>query len=361
MRNNGRFVRDGTGGLTREEMLAHDAAEADAVLANFDAASVMTESCCAVCLERLDTGGVSKAPCLHILHTECWRGWLIKDIARACPICRSPVLGEGNVDDLPNAEIERTVDGDVPSVVDGLGSLHEDSLHGGSVRADSILGSLRAVSVRGESLVGSTPAESLHGDSILEQSVVFAEQGLVENALGIGRGRGAETVGNPDIGQPTLRPGFEHGANRSGASNGAVRIQLQHPPATVHADADLSRSANSTGNNDAIGDVEDSGGVAGSVSINRRGTDNANGNDRSDADANVNADADGNVNINAGADAQTNVDENANGDINASASTSANVNGNVSITFSTNTTDVDNGDTIANIDDEGTMEENNSR
>lgn len=74
--------------------------EVEAALENFDISSVKTESCCAVCLERLDekseqlefdTSAVAIAPCLHVLHLECWRAWLIKDNSKACPICRVPV------------------------------------------------------------------------------------------------------------------------------------------------------------------------------------------------------------------------------------------------------------------------------
>lgn len=83
------------------EQSAAAEARAEQALETFDAASVATDSMCAVCLERLDVscGDVLAAPCMHVLHAHCWRGWLAKDPSRACPICRASVLVDDHDDD----------------------------------------------------------------------------------------------------------------------------------------------------------------------------------------------------------------------------------------------------------------------
>lgn len=92
--------------------------EVEAALENFDISSVKTESCCAVCLERLDesseplgfdTSAVAIAPCLHVLHLVCWRAWLIKDNSKACPICRLPVTSTNAAEIRTRSDMSETV------------------------------------------------------------------------------------------------------------------------------------------------------------------------------------------------------------------------------------------------------------
>lgn len=90
--------------------------EVDAMLEFFDESSVKTESWCAICLDRLDgngsaremddtavPNGVAVAPCLHVLHVACWKAWLIKDPAKACPICRVPIK-------VPDPDLQNRLD-----------------------------------------------------------------------------------------------------------------------------------------------------------------------------------------------------------------------------------------------------------
>lgn len=46
---------------------------------------------CPICLGPLRDEQVTCADCLHLIHALCLRGWLVKDVALTCPVCREPL------------------------------------------------------------------------------------------------------------------------------------------------------------------------------------------------------------------------------------------------------------------------------
>lgn len=55
----------------------------------------LEETVCGICLDTLDEGDLSSgSSCPHVFHTTCITSWLKKDLARSCPVCRNPFLGD---------------------------------------------------------------------------------------------------------------------------------------------------------------------------------------------------------------------------------------------------------------------------
>lgn len=136
-------------------------AETAAVLDGFDAASVVTDSLCAVCLDKMDVtqGDVLAAPCCHVLHEKCWRGWLAKDIKRACPICRACVIVQDVVVDV---DVDATGDGG-----DGDGDGSQSIGVGSGLGSDGAATVLTTTSATGGAAAAATVAEGT-GSSVGE-------------------------------------------------------------------------------------------------------------------------------------------------------------------------------------------------
>lgn len=69
---------------------------------------------CGICLEELQSEGVSAGECVHVMHTRCLKGWLVKDKERGCPVCREVVEGSASREQVmtvvaeDGVEVERT-------------------------------------------------------------------------------------------------------------------------------------------------------------------------------------------------------------------------------------------------------------
>jgi len=54
------------------------------------------EACCCICLEKLTDEDVTTLPCDHIIHTSCFKHYVISrnNLEVSCPLCRSYVIVE---------------------------------------------------------------------------------------------------------------------------------------------------------------------------------------------------------------------------------------------------------------------------
>ncbi|KAI0567448.1 hypothetical protein FGB62_2g212 [Gracilaria domingensis] len=62
---------------------------------SFKASEKDRRSACPVCLDELGERNVSTGQCLHLIHTDCLKQWLVRDRHCGCPVCRFPYDGQG--------------------------------------------------------------------------------------------------------------------------------------------------------------------------------------------------------------------------------------------------------------------------